>query len=169
LTAAQRTFVATLLEQHGPRLLAYIRRAYGRQVDAEEILAETFCRAASRPETLQACARVDLYLLTIARNLCRDTWRREHPTQSLLAAAEHDDGQPGPVEHGVRREDAALLADAVAMLPEAQREVVVLRLSTNLTFEEIAALLGAPLGTVLSRMNAALKRLRKEMGCTHEC
>ena len=59
------------------------------------------------------------------------------------------------------------MMEAIERLPEAQREIVVLRLTAELKFEEIAEMLAIPLGTALSRMNSALARLRKELGCSH--
>ena len=69
----------------------------------------------------------------------------------------------GFVEH----EERQRLLAALARLPQPQREVVVLRLSAELKFEEIAELLQIPLGTALSRMHAALRHLRKELGYAH--
>jgi DNA-directed RNA polymerase specialized sigma24 family protein len=67
----------------------------------------------------------------------------------------------------VREEEQRRLLAAVAELPQLQREVVVLRLSTELRFEDISELLRIPLGTALSRMDAAVRRLRKELGYVH--
>jgi RNA polymerase sigma-70 factor (ECF subfamily) len=63
---------------------------------------------------------------------------------------------------------ADALKEAILGLPAGLREVVVLRLSTGLKFEEIANLLSIPLGTALSRMYAAIERLKTAMGCIHE-
>jgi len=61
-------------------------------------------------------------------------------------------------------EEQQRLLAAVAGLTQAQREVVVLRLSAELKFAEIADLLHVPLGTALSRMHAAVRQLRRELG-----
>jgi RNA polymerase sigma-70 factor (ECF subfamily) len=154
----------------GPRLAAYVRHAYGWGEEAEDIVAETFCRAARNVVALRASRRRDLYLVTIVRNLCRDRFRRARP-RSLT-----DDGleqrpvkDTHPAEAVAGREQLASLQDAVRGLPDGLREVVVLRLATGLRFEEIAELLHIPLGTALSRMHAAIERLRGTMGCDHEC
>jgi RNA polymerase sigma-70 factor (ECF subfamily) len=152
----------------GPRLLAYVRRGFGSQIDAEEIVAETFARAADNIAAVSASERKDLYLLTVARNLCRDAFRRRRPN---LISDDQLRERPSPVaapgDNAVAAEDRQRLLDAVARLPPAQREVVVLRLSTDLKFEEIADLLGIPLGTALSRMNAAVRHLRKDLDYAH--
>jgi RNA polymerase sigma-70 factor (ECF subfamily) len=168
LNADERALLDTLVQECGPRLLAYVRRVYGSRLDAEDIVAETFCRAAANVGALQRCERQDLYLLTIARNLCCDCFRRagEH----MLAHQRPDEPAhvSPPDESTTRREERNALLDAVDALPAAQREVVTLRLSTDLKFEQIAELLGAPLGTVLSRMHAAVRRLKQQLGCVHE-
>jgi RNA polymerase sigma-70 factor (ECF subfamily) len=168
LSADQRALLESLLEAVGPRLLAYVRKAFGNSLDAEEIVAETFARAADNIVALACSKRKDLYLLTVARNLCRDAFRRRRP--DLLTDEQLRD-QPAtaaaPHERSMAAEDRQRLLDAVSRLPQAQREVVVLRMSAELKFEEIAELLGIPLGTALSRMNAALRQLRKELDHAH--
>lgn len=169
LTADERGALATLVCDLGPRLLAYVRRVYGNEHEAEDIVAEAFCRAAHNIEALQASDRQDLYLLTTVRNLCRDRFRRQRPT---LVPNERLQAQPGraaePCEAAARDEQTRVLREAVAALPDNLREVVVLRLSSGLKFEDIAELLHIPLGTALSRMHAAVQRLREVLGYVYE-
>lgn len=164
LSAHERRLLEVLLSEVGPRLLAYVRRAFGSAVDAEEVVAEAFARAADNMEVLAHCERKDLYLLTTARNLCRDLLRRRRPTG--LSDAQWRDcagSLPRPEESLAAEEQRRRLAAAFGRLPECQREVVALRLSAGLKFSEIAELLEIPLGTALSRMHAALRQLRKEL------
>jgi RNA polymerase sigma-70 factor, ECF subfamily len=169
LTTDERALLDRLLTEFGPRILAYVRRTYGGQHDAEDIVAETFFRAAKNITAVHASARPDLYLLTIARNLCRDRFRRDrHGPLPEAYLQGQPDGVPEPHENAVRAEQLASLRKAVASLPENLREVVVLRLSTGLRFEELAELLKIPLGTALSRMHAAVQRLRETLGGVHE-
>jgi len=167
LTADDRQRLAALVHDLGPRLRAYVRRVYG-NIDADEVVAEAFCRAVQNVQSLWASSRPDLYVLTIARNLCRDTYRRARPTRGVVLLAERDGGAAPPDEQVGRGEQLGLLRAAVAELPENLREVVVLRLSGGLKFEEIAALLGMPLGTALSRMHQAVETLRSRLGTVHE-
>ncbi len=168
LDADARALLGALVHEVGPRVMAYVQRAYGDAVEAEEIVAETFCRAAGNIGALLRCERKDLYLITIARNLCRDRFRR--PRLQTL-----DENAPRPAADSLdppataaRDERDAALAEAVASLPEAQREIVLLRVSAELSFEAIAELLGIPLGTALSRMHAAVQRLRRQLADRHE-
>lgn len=167
LTAEERVWLEGLVREQGPRLLAYVRRAYGSLPDPEDIVSEAFCRAAANIHALRATHRKDLYVLTITRNICRDRFRHLRPESPLAE-------RPEPLAQGAAPPDA-LAADerctalrrAVASLPDHLREVVVLRLSTDLHFEEIAELLAIPLGTALSRMHTALTRLKRDLVCDH--
>jgi RNA polymerase sigma-70 factor (ECF subfamily) len=168
LTADERALLAALVIEMGPRLLAYVHRAYGSN-DAEDVVAETFCRAAGNIAALRDSNRRDLYLLTVARNLCRDRFRRRRSNAEsgdALGQRPADTGRPD--DRILGDEQLRRLRQAVAALPNGLREVVVLRLSAGLKFEQIAELLHVPLGTALSRMHAAVRHLRGTLGCVHE-
>jgi RNA polymerase sigma-70 factor (ECF subfamily) len=160
LTAEERALLDRLVVDMGPRLLAYVRSMRGR-ADAEELVAETFSRAADNAAALRASTRPEFYLLTIARNLCRDEIRRDRVPRARRGAR---DGEQAPDDLLAAAEENAALRVAVAELPAGLREVVVLRVSGGLRFEEVAELLRIPLGTALSRMHAAVRRLREKIG-----
>lgn len=169
LTHAERAVLSGLLRDVGPRLHAYVRRAFPYGVDADDILAEVFARAAANIGGLLAARRQDLYLLAAARNLCRDLHRRRRPLALADDAAESAvSSVDEPSLQTMSHEEQTRLLAAVESLPDAIREVVVLRLSTALTFEEIAGIVGSPLGTVLSRMHQAVGRLRRTLGIENE-
>jgi RNA polymerase sigma-70 factor (ECF subfamily) len=67
---------------------------------------------------------------------------------------------------GVAEDEGKRVADALAVLPEAQREAITLAYYGGYSQSEIAALVGAPLGTVKTRMRDGLTRLRGELGVT---
>ncbi len=169
LAAEQRSRLESLLDEIGPRIVAYVRAKYGRLCDAEEVLAETFCRAAANMAAVERSEHAALYLFTIAKNLCRDRFRRQRPE---VDADERLIEQPAPASEpseSVAGDEARVrLLAAVEQLPESFREVVVLRMSAGLKFEEIAELLHIPIGTALSRMHSALQRLREQLTCSHE-
>jgi RNA polymerase sigma-70 factor, ECF subfamily len=74
-----------------------------------------------------------------------------------------DEGSPWFVHRGGDREAALALQAALAQLPEEQREVVIMRVWSGMTLEEIAQSAGIPLNTVASRYRYALEKLRKLM------
>ena len=106
------------------------------------------------------------WLLTIARNRAIDVTRRNqsHAVHRAVeeclervAAADIIDDQV------VATERAEHILGALAQLPEAQREVIMLAFYAQLTHPEIAERLGLPLGTVKGRIRLALQRLRGEI------
>lgn len=161
LTPADRTLLDALVRELAPRLLAYAYRVLGSSDAAEDVVAETVCRAAENIVTLRSADRPDLYLVTVARNLCRDRWRRKQPESwSDEQLVERPGNWTEPQRELEKGEHLAALRAAVDSLPASLREIVVLRTSVGLSFEEIAGLLQIPLGTALSRMHSATQKLR---------
>ncbi|MFI5403761.1 MAG: RNA polymerase sigma factor, partial [Planctomycetota bacterium] len=119
-----------------------------------------------------------LYRVTV--NRCRDELRRratvKHTRPRPLGGPDPDDppADPparaaSPEDAAVSRESLALVAAAVAALPEESREALVLRDVEGLSYEEIAAALEVPVGTVRSRLHRARSLLRdrlREVGVT---
>ena len=80
----------------------------------------------------------------------------------------HDppDAEPGPLERSERGELQRLMWSCLGRLDRAHREILVLRDYQDLSYREIAEVLGVPLGTVMSRLHAARSRLRAEVLAT---
>lgn len=141
-----------LYRETGPGLLAYFRRRPGLAGAAEDLLQDTFVRALRHPERLAASVSPRAYLFGIARHVGVDALRRSRPTYELAAA------EAAPAE----TEDPRLeiLREAITGLPDAQREALQLKLHHELSYEEIAEVLGIPVGTVRSRLHHAVLALR---------
>ncbi len=143
-----------LYRELGPSLLSYFRQQ--RAVPAEDLLQETFLRAARHPERLDHAASPRGYLFGIARFVRLDALRQAPPPQELLA----DVAGPAP-EGGGEQLDA--MRAAIAALPELQRETLLLKLQQELSYEEIAHVLAIPVGTVRSRLHHAVARLKQTL------
>jgi RNA polymerase sigma factor (sigma-70 family) len=126
------------------------RHTVGR--DVEDLYQETWLRVVQHAARFDRSRRFSTWLFQIAVNLCRDWHRRRPPDPTLLADSAANDARPA-VE---ARADARRL---LATLPEAQREVVLLRYYQDLTEDEVAHILACPKGTVKSRLHNALARL----------
>ncbi len=107
------------------------------------------------------------WLLTIVRNVCYSHLRR---VRRETQPEEFDEQQHVPVDDSLetaarlRRElDREQLDAALAALPEEMREVIVLHELEGLAYKEIAAVVGIPLGTVMSRLARARLRLQREL------
>ncbi len=135
----------------------------------QEILARLYLkRSCYRPS-----APFSHYLFRIALNLCRDEMRRNKRRQRLCPRLELDNplrvldniasNELGPDARVMQSEESEIVRAALLGLPETYRLVLVLRFFEGLKRREIAHALGVPLGTVNSRMAAALARLTSSL------
>jgi RNA polymerase sigma-70 factor, ECF subfamily len=121
--------------------------------DADDLFQETWIRVVRGARRFDPERRFSTWLFQIALNLTRDLGRRRARTDPDAAAEPVDAEGSDRIERAI---DARRLLDA---LPEAQREVVVLRMFADLGEDECAQILGCPRGTVKSRFHIAVKRL----------
>jgi RNA polymerase sigma factor (sigma-70 family) len=134
---------------------------------AEDVAQETFLRAWRHAGTYDARrGRVPTWLLTIARNAALDRARMRSvtPVDPNVIVAELD--RTGRDE-GVDVPERDRLRSAVAELPPDQRRALVLAMYAGRTAREISELDGVPLGTVKTRIRAAMSRLRATLGVEH--
>jgi RNA polymerase sigma-70 factor (ECF subfamily) len=146
--------ISALYREHAPALLGYLQRAFGRAGSAEDMLQETFLRALQAADRLASATSPRAWLFGIARHVGLDAIRRggrQRPLPQELSAP--------PAAAGDRRLDQ--VRRAIECLPAEQRETLELRITGGLTYEEIAAALDVPIGTVRSRLHNALRRLRE--------
>jgi RNA polymerase sigma-70 factor (ECF subfamily) len=162
-----------LMRRHRTPLYNFILRSVRQRETAEEILQDTWVRIIQGAADFQRAAKFSTWAYTVARNLCIDHARkaalRKHP--SLDQSGRH--GEDGPTlgdsvkdtrpavdRNAIGKELQTRLLDAIAALPQDQREVFLLREYSDLPFKEIATIVGAPENTVKSRMRYALERLQ---------
>ena len=149
--------------------LAY--RTIGREEDARDVCQETFLRAFRALPALRGQSKFSSWLYRIALNLCRDWMRRERRTPLVQFADDTDPveaaaaAQPSEsIEDLVARRNLTQMVERVmAGLPDEQRTVIVLKEYHELTFQEIADLIGCPLSTVKTRLYQGLAVLRREV------
>lgn len=104
------------------------------------------------------------YLLTIAMNVCRDSFRGKAAPVSLEAWYEEDPGQAGVGDlslEAAKSEQRDRLFHALEALPLIQREVIVLHCYYEIKYREIAAMLGVKTSTVKSRMKQGTEKLKR--------
>jgi RNA polymerase sigma-70 factor (ECF subfamily) len=145
-----------LYREHGASLLTYLRRKVGDRAPAEDLLQETFLQALRRPHQVAEAASPRAWLFTVAKRVAATALRRSRPMAPL---------SPNVAAGAQPRVDPRLetTRQAIAALPEPQREVLQLRLRHDLSYEEIAAVLEIPVGTVRSRIHYAMRRLRDRL------
>jgi RNA polymerase sigma-70 factor, ECF subfamily len=149
--------------------LAY--RVIGREEDARDVCQETFLRAFRALPGFKGQAKFSSWLYRIALNLCRDWIRRQRrapvmqpPEGVELVDLASERGPAESIEDLVsRRELSAVVAEAMALLPEEQRTAIILKEYHGMTFQEIADLQSCPLSTVKTRLYQGLSVLRRHL------
>jgi RNA polymerase sigma-70 factor (ECF subfamily) len=156
-----------LFRHFAPRLKAFLQRG-GMAADAAEEVAQETMAAAWRKAALFDPARTPTaaaWLYAIARNLRIDRHRRERrPEPDPNDPAYAPDPPATPDTAAAAGREAERISKAIATLPEAQREALMLSFYEDEPHNVIAQRLGVPLGTVKSRLRLALQRMRAALG-----
>ncbi len=164
-----------VVELYSPRVFGLLYRLTGTRDVAEDLLQETFLRMVRMIGQYEHRGKFDAWLFRIAANLARDRARRlgrrgevasldgtwsdgNSPAADYPASGPHD-----PYEHLAQQEAKQHLAAGLGRLSDPEREIILLRHYSELSFREIAELLGIPLGTALARAHRALQHLRAEL------
>jgi RNA polymerase sigma-70 factor, ECF subfamily len=135
-----------------PRLQRFCSRLLGNAHDAEEVVQDVFARLVATGDRYRLDRDVDVLLFRMARNRCADL-RRKHRPES------HPDVNAAVGVTG----GTADVDEAIATLPFAQREVLLLTAVDGLSYREAAAILGCSIGTVAARKYAAVAALRTRL------
>jgi RNA polymerase sigma-70 factor (ECF subfamily) len=170
----QDTAFDALVLRHQNQAYAVALRMLGDPDDAKDVAQDAFVRAYRSLESFRGEAKFSTWLIAIVMNLCRNKrrwWMRrkrlivasiDAPVETEEDALESQvaDPSPGPASQVASHETQARIAEALGMLDDDSREVVVLRDVQGLAYDEIARLLGCELGTVKSRLARARMKLR---------
>lgn len=152
--------------QHGPKLLLYARQTTRSLADAEDVLQDAFIRFWRHQRELGGEPRAFLFA-SIKRAACDLARRNSRRSRRELAAGFADDGETAgePFFEVLDRDDERRVAieSALRKLPEKLREVLVLKVWGDLTFEQIATQLEISSNTAASRYRYALTALRKQL------
>jgi len=155
-TGDDARMMENIYREMGPELLAFFQRRHGSPQTAEDLLQETFAAVMEHPDRLRRADSPRAYLFGVARNLSAEMHRRSHPAEELPAEPPMEEEEPADPRLEVMRE-------GIARLNAASRQVLELRLQRELSYEEMAATLGVPVGTVRSRLHHAVRQLREHM------
>ena len=165
-----------LIDAFGKRLHGYLYRLTGSRDEADDLLQDVFLRVVKMIGSYRHDHRFEGWLFRIATNLVRDRIRRVGRGPRVIpfdargrlggdASSEwieaSDDAAPDPEASMRLADDVDALQKGLAKLPEAEREVIMLRHFSDLSFAEIAKIMGTPLGTALARAHRGLNKLRE--------
>ena len=147
-----------LVDDHGPALFRVAYRMVGDRHEAEDMVQEAF-RSAWRSREAYEEGRGDrAWLASILRRRIVDRWRRHAPPTTFATDGPHEQGVAG--DDPLAGDYTDEMQHALGELPDELRETLLLVVVGELTHQEVADMLGIPLGTVLSRVSRARRRLR---------
>jgi RNA polymerase sigma-70 factor (ECF subfamily) len=172
LKAGETEAFDLLFQKYGPPLLNFINRIVGDRDRAEDLLQETFLRVLRHLAHYRPEARFSTWIYRIATNLCYNELRtrRRHRLVSIdggggaaIESTLSGSGRKSDDPHAsvVLDEEVRQVEEAIRSLPENERIVLVLRFYDEHSYAEIAEILACPVGTVKSRLHAAVRRLRQ--------
>jgi RNA polymerase sigma-70 factor (ECF subfamily) len=170
-----------IVQKHGRRLYILAFRLTGAREEAEDLSQETLVKGYLASARFEGRSDFYTYLYRTLINLWKNQIRRRRRWRMVplfggreTESGERDrqdaggapgarlaDGSPGPHERLARREESEKLQRALGRLGAEFRAVLVLRVAEGLEYEEIAASLGIPVGTVRSRLARARRRIRE--------
>lgn len=165
-----------LVDRYSARVFGLLYRLTGSRETAEDLLQETFLRVVRTIPEYRHGGRFESWLFRIAANLARDHARRMKRRGRSIAlerpgrpdepecSEPADATRPDPLAELLKREAEERVSTVLRGLAEAEREIILLRHFSELSFREIAELLDIPLGTALARAHRALKRLKAALG-----
>jgi RNA polymerase sigma-70 factor (ECF subfamily) len=164
-----------LVEQYQYRLVRYLIYLLGRRDEVDDLIQETWLRVLERGGSYNGRSRFEPWLFTIARNLTIDHMRKrrglslDDDTKQGNADLSPASNAPSPFTLAARSEDSQRLAQSLQTLDFVYREALLLRFQEDLSLQEIATVVGAPVSTVASRIYRGLATLRAQLdGGKHE-
>jgi RNA polymerase sigma-70 factor (ECF subfamily) len=153
-----------LAKRHQKVLYEYAVRVLGSREGAEDIVQETFLRAAKYANRYKPTAKVITWLLKISHNLCIDKRRGDSKSTIPIEAAEHNlFAYDRNLESLENRELSRAIQNAVNELPERQREALILHRYQGLSHIEISKVTGWSRSAVESLIIRAYDNLRKNI------
>lgn len=169
IASGDRDALTELYHRERHALFAYILHLTDDAGVAEEVLQDTLVAVWKGAGSFAGRSSARTWLIGIARRQAHNTLRRRSPPRADIAAAEHVSGPSSqPEEHAIAAATREEVAAAMARLPMERREVLLLAFAHDLSYQEMAAVLGIPLGTVKSRLNHAKQALKELLSASQE-
>lgn len=171
-TGDERAY-ARLVDRHKVRAMSLAFRLVGSREEAEELVQDAFVRAFRNLEQFRGDASFGTWFYRILYNVCMTkVTRRRKAMDSIedadLPLADHlaDTETPGVLENMEQEELNRLIATEVDRLPSKLKSVVLLFYIQEMSYPEISAVTGLPIGTVKTYLHRGRNLLRKAVGST---
>ena len=165
--------IEALIHRYESALFNYLYRYLGNREAAEDVFQATFLQVYLKSDQFDLSKRFKPWLYTVATNQAIDYQRRNrrNPSVSLDNSYQEDDSASGSLQSLLESgdptpdltmdtdEQAQIIRRAVDSLPESLRQTVNLVYFDELKYRDAAEIMGIPVGTVKSRLHAAMKKL----------
>ncbi len=179
--SGDRRIFESLMRRYQREIYSYLRRYVGNAEMAEDAFQGTFLQVHLKCDQFDPERRFRPWLYAVATNQAIDVQRRNkrHRMASLDRTSHSDDGDgnwseklvgeaPDPLAEASVRENGEWVRGAVDELSDSMKRVVQLVYYQGMKYREAADVLGIPVGTVKSRLHAAVQRLSLQWDETHE-
>ena len=169
------TAFAVLVDKYKQPVMNLAYRMLGDATEAEDVAQTVFVQVYKSARRYEVSSKFSTWLFTIARNLCLNEIRRRarHPADSMDAPRPHLAEEPaqqfedkracGPPESLLQGELAAKIEQALAGLPENQRIAILLCRQDELSYEEIAKVIGCSLSAAKSLIHRGREALKQKL------
>jgi len=160
---------AQVYDRYERQVYRYAYHILGNRDDADDIKQETFVKAYQAIGSFRSESTLQTWLLRICGNLCRDkikSWDRRKVTydstlrDDVLGSSNEDDSPQSILE---RKEMTEIIFKALRGMPPAQREIIVLHEVEDLSYEEIAAVVGCSRTSIKLRLFRARRNLKERV------
>jgi RNA polymerase sigma factor (sigma-70 family) len=163
VAAGDRDAFESVYRSHKDVLYSIAAHILADRAGAEDVVHDVFVRFVAVAGRVRSEDSLRSWLVACALNRCRDELRKRGVRRAEIDVTSVRAVPSTPPGEATEHEEQMLLRAAVGELPIEQREVVVLRAFSGLSFPNIAALIAAPLETTHSRWRYALARLRRAL------
>ncbi len=170
-----RAAFTALVEKYKQPVVNFVCRSLRDEAESEDLAQNVFLQVYKSRARYERTAKFSTWLFTIARNLCLNEIRRRsrHPADSLDESHAENEDQPQrqyedkkvflPVENVLHGELARKIEEALADLPENQRTAILLCRQDELSYEEIAKILGCSLSATKSLIHRGRETLKEKL------
>ncbi len=155
--------IEELFDLYGERLYHYLSLKLGSSSDAEDVLQEVFCRLIRFRVRFRFIRHPAAFVFRVARNEAARFIRQKKRESLNIRNSKELTAAIQASFIGPDRNTLAQAAEALTLIPEEQREVIILKFFEELTFKEIASVCGVSLNTAASRYRYGIRRLRSRL------
>lgn len=152
-----------IVDRYGDRIYNLACRFSCDSAEAEDLTQDVFLKLFSQLRQYRGDVPLLAWALRLSRNLCIDHYRHHRTRLKSETVSDevlrHHPGGPDPARRAEHRDELRRVERALAALPESLAEVLVLRDLQQLSYDEVAAVVEVPVGTVKSRLNRARREL----------